>query len=219
MIEKSTFKSLCRYSNSMTSLMKRIVPFPPMLSRKWKYVWLYDCQCNQWQNCQSCVGSYSKSPVILIVLVSVVLVRVGGVVQAPSGWREVAGLTRKTSGMILQSEVWAPAQRASFRSGTCNNVISSNFPGYQQSTLVPGIHNFRQAFKFIERKGFCKMYLMLAFVEWKRLRVFYYVFSFVLCMKMHRNRMKWILPFSSNDSSGGKWPPSRYERSWNRGEH
>ena len=45
------------------------------------------------------------SPVILVVLVGVVLVRVGGMVEAPSGRREVAGLTRVASGMILQSEV------------------------------------------------------------------------------------------------------------------
>ena len=45
------------------------------------------------------------SPVILVVLISVVLVRVGGMVEAPSWRRKVAGLTRVASGMILQSEV------------------------------------------------------------------------------------------------------------------
>ena len=34
MIEKSTFKSLCRYSNSMTSLMKSIIAFPNVVMEK-----------------------------------------------------------------------------------------------------------------------------------------------------------------------------------------
>ena len=70
-------------------------------------------------NCQSLELRFSVlwSPVILVVLVSVVLVRVSWV-EAPSGRREMARLTRITSEMILQSEVGAPAQRASLRSGT-----------------------------------------------------------------------------------------------------
>lgn len=34
MIEKSTFKSLCRYSNSMTSLMNSIIVFPNVVMEK-----------------------------------------------------------------------------------------------------------------------------------------------------------------------------------------
>ena len=134
MIEKSTLKSLCRYSNSMTSLMKRIVyrrssPEYCQGNSVWKFVLdSIDKWQSQWKY-QTLFQSFKLrfsvlwSPVILVVLVSVVLIRVGGV-EAPSGRREMAGYTRIASGMILQSEVWAPAQRASLRSGTCNTMKS-----------------------------------------------------------------------------------------------